>query len=187
VVTAYHVLKPYSALGDVKVLESIELAPDGHTVVKSTKIDYYWNILKSGRVSSSLTTLGYDITQLGTVAEVKDLALLKTNARVIALMKTFKLATHLPHEGEKVIACGLPREEPHQNRVEAKVNIVQGNFFTINVPLDPGFSGGVVLSESGEAFGFVSTVSERATTVYIVNEETLSSAEWRPYAPLSIQ
>ena len=186
-VTACHNLKPYSDLRNVKSVNCIELTPDHlHTVVNSKKIDGTYNILKSLRVSSNLTSLGYDITQLGTVAENPDLALLKTDARVIARMKTFKLATRLPHEGEKVTAIGLPGEEPFQIRVTAKVNSVQGKSFTIDVPLDPGFSGGVVLSESGEAYGFISTITGKATTVYILNEETLSSAKWSPYTPIAI-
>lgn len=188
VITAYHNLKPCSTLGGVKDFNYFELTPDQlHTVANSKVIDGKYNILKSLSVRSSLTTLGYDITQVGTVAENQDLALLKTDVRVIARMKTFKLATHLPHEGEKVTAIGLPGEEPFQIPVSTTVNFVQGKFFMINVHLDPGFSGGVVLNESGEAYGFISTVTEKASTVHILNGETLSSAKWLPYAPIVIE
>ena len=134
------------------------------------------------------TPLGYNPTQLGKVAGIQDLALLKTeaDASVIARMKTFKLATHRPQEGEKVTAIGLPGKEPFQERKTAEVNIVQGQFFTINVPLDPGYSGGVVLNESGEAYGFISSVTEKATTVYILDDKTLTRAKWVPYQGFSI-
>ena len=58
VVTAYHNLKPYSACGDVKVLDIIELAPDQlHTVANSKRNDGYYNILYSLKNWTYLTTL----------------------------------------------------------------------------------------------------------------------------------
>lgn len=187
-VTANHILKPYATLKDVKVITTDELASDSQTVVrKKEAVDNVNLILGSLNVSSNLTTLGYGIVRYGTVAGIPDLALLHTDERVIARQKAFKLAARLPHSGEKVIVWGLPGVEPLQNRKSAEVNMVQGTFFTINDPLDEGYSGGVVLNESGEAYGVVSTVTEKATTVYILNDEMLSRAEWLPYAAFVIK
>jgi hypothetical protein len=54
-------------------------------------------------------------------------------------------------------------------------------FFVLNQAADDGYSGGVVLNSSGEAYGvIVNTDAQKQTNVLRITPEMLKAIEWHP-------
>lgn len=184
-VTARHVVEPYRSLDDVKIVSGLMLKG-------GALHPFNWNvhdrcIVKQLESSSVLTTLEFPIKQIGYVDSVRDVAFLQMSDSKERSITPLRLATRRPKADEAVSVIGVPGSEQNEIRSKASVNVVNDLYFTISPKVDSGCSGGVVVNDANEAYGVVSTVSEKATTVYILDPSIIGGIRWQPYQSFQLK
>ena len=95
-------------------------------------------------------------------------------------LKALSLASHPPKEFETVRVVGFPSTSAQQPNSLTVSTVNSGDgFFVLNAPVDHGYSGGVVLNDRGEAYGVISGVDAKQTTVLLLNDEMVSHVQWQ--------
>ena len=102
------------------------------------------------------------------------------NNAVFDGLKTFGLAERAPTEFEKVKIAGFPQTSEQQvdELTVSAVDEKQG-LLTLNKAVKPGYSGGVVLNDKGEAYGVISGFVGEQTTVLLLSNSMLNGLEWQ--------
>jgi len=119
-------------------------------------------------------------------AQPLDLVLLRFAKReALKGLKEYRMADRLPKLGEKVTAIGLPSTDFPQPAEISVVHVEIGaGFFVLNESLPPGYSGGVVIDEKGRALGVVTGQTNKQTTVLMINNALVRTANYRRFNEL---
>lgn len=87
-----------------------------------------------------------------------------------------------PKAGDTVTVIGFP-DTAHEQRTTRTVTAVSLNneFVVFNEPLEPGYSGGVVLNAKDQAIGVVVTTDKKQSTALLMNADSFSDLTWKPF------
>jgi hypothetical protein len=137
------------------------------------------------------------VGSVGIVDNLQDVAFLRPERSAAFIPGSpFSFATNAPRVGEVVQVFGFPSESgthsaPTQQIEEyliASVHEDQG-YFTLNRPVNAGFSGGPVVNSQNGVYGVVSCgdTNNTQTTVMRLKQDHLASIHWKPMSEFGSQ
>ena len=87
-----------------------------------------------------------------------------------------------PQTGETVTVIGFP-DTAHEQRTARTITAVSPNseFVVFNEPLEPGYSGGVVLNAKNQAVGLVVSTDKKQSTALLLSSDKITSLQWKPF------
>ena len=152
------------------------------TEIAGVKLDNQNGKLLSVTGRAYMGTLAYTVQEIGQVSSLDDVAFLRPHEKnILDKVNEITLATKAPASGERVSVVGFPGT-PYQQLTEMLVTSVHETegFMVLNQPVDPGYSGGVVLNSSGQAYGVVVNTDQqsRQTTVIRLTPADLRQIQW---------
>ena len=148
----------------------VNFSPENKTKAELAELAEYHPVSRISRVV--LGGVGGKPIRIGTLSDDADIALVVPHSdAVFSGLKVFKLANRLPSLFESVRALGFPHGAHFAKQEQTTVTTVVGakGYFVLNIPLNKGFSGGVVLDENGLALGVITSIDETSTTVMALN------------------
>lgn len=130
-----------------------------------------------------LGVLAYTVADVGLPRGNADwIALRPTESRALACSLTIQLSDTPSKVGESVTVIGFP-DTAHEQRIERMITFISpaNDFIIFNQPLEPGYSGGVVLNTKNQAVGVVVTTGNKQSTALLLNGENIADLKWRPF------
>jgi Trypsin-like peptidase domain len=134
-----------------------------------------------------LGVLAYTVAKVGVPRGDADwVALLAKEPDAVACSQVLQFAEALPKVGEKVIVIGYP-DTAHEQRTERTITTINpgSTFIVFNQPLEPGYSGGVVLNAKGEAVGVVITTDKKQSIALLLNAGSFDGLKWESLKEVS--
>jgi hypothetical protein len=171
--------------------------PPPPSLIRDEPIDGTNRKIVSSETSAYLGRLAEDVGWIGVVENLQDVAFLRAERNVAFIPGApFVFATNAPRVGEEVKVVGFPsdsetRSAPNQ-QVEkylvASVHEDQG-YFTLNRPINAGFSGGPVVNSENGVYGVVSCgdTNNTQTTVMRLKQDQVASIHWKPVSEFGSQ
>lgn len=130
-----------------------------------------------------LGVLAYMVADVGLPKGNADwIALRPTESRALSCSLTIHLSETPSKVGESVTVIGFP-DTAHEQRTERMITSISpaNDFIIFNQPLEPGYSGGVVLNTKNQAVGLVVTTDRKQSTALLLSGENLAGLKWRPF------
>ena len=90
-----------------------------------------------------------------------------------------------PKAGDSVTVVGFP-DTPHEQRATRTITAISPNneFMVFNEPLEPGYSGGVVMTLKNQAIGVVSITDKKQSIALLLSSDKIASLQWKPFEQL---
>lgn len=84
--------------------------------------------------------------------------------------------------GESVTVIGFP-DTAHEQRVTQTITAISPNneFVVFTEPLEPGYSGGVVLNAKNQAVGVAVSTGTKQSIALLLSPDKITSLEWKPF------
>ena len=145
--------------------------------------------LRSLEIKPIIGLLGYEVQAVGFPKGNPDwVALRPKDARVFKGSKIKELAKSAPKVGDSLLVIGFP-DTAHEQRTERTITSISpnGEFIVFNQPLEPGYSGGVVLNGKNEAVGVVITSDAKQSIALILSPAMFSMLRWTPFKEVQTQ
>jgi hypothetical protein len=161
-ITAAHNLA-YGPRGTPSQIGSLKL--EGSTKLLSTKRSFV------------IGTLAYKPTEIGMLGPEEDVVLIQVEPGAYSQSRSIKLSKRNIKSGDQVTICGFPGTA-HEKLQHSIITAVYPKLIILNDPVDAGFSGGVVLNESGEAVGMITGTEEKQATAVVLTSDMLDQVQW---------
>lgn len=133
--------------------------------------------------------LGYEIQEVGFSKGNPDwVALRPKDVRAFKGSQLKELSMLAPKVGDSMTVIGFP-DTAHEQRTERTVTSISpnGEFIVFNQPLDPGYSGGVVLNGQHEAVGVVVTTDHKQSNALVLSADMLKGVSWKRFEEIREQ
>lgn len=107
------------------------------------------------------------------------------DATVFKGSQVLTLSKSAPKLGDSVTVIGFP-DTAHEQRTTRTITALSPNneFAVFNEPLEPGYSGGVVLNAKNQAVGVVVTTDKKQSNALLLSPEKLVTLQWQPFEQL---
>jgi len=130
--------------------------------------------------------LAQPVSAVGMPLGVSDwVGLRPVDATVFKGSQILTLSKTVPKLGDSVTVIGFP-DTAHEQRTTRTITALSPNneFVVFNEPLEPGYSGGVVLNAKNQAVGVVVTTDKKQSNALLLSPEKLVSLQWKPFEQL---
>lgn len=127
--------------------------------------------------------LGQPMSTVGLPVDNADwVALRPTDAAVFKDSKLHTLGKTVCNAGDTVTVIGFP-ETALEQRTTRTITAISPNreFMVFNQPLEPGYSGGVVLNGKHQAVGVVVTTDKKQSSALLLSSDKIASLQWKPF------
>ena len=150
--------------------------------------NFYPNLPSCGKLLSVhvecfVSPLAFKLREVGFPRGNPDwVALRPSDANAFKEAQVLKLSTTVPRLGEVVTVIGFP-DTAHEQRTERTITAFgrDNQFIVFNQPLEPGYSGGVVLNSKQQAIALVVTSEAKQSTALLLSLNKLAAVEWKPF------
>lgn len=145
------------------------------------------HVLRALKIEPVLGTLTYEVAEVGIPQPESDWVVLKpADSAAVGMSKPIPLADKRLRLGDPVTVLGYP-STAHEKAVKTTVAAISPNdrFLVLNTPLDPGYSGGVVLNDKNKAVGIVVTSDEKQSNALILSPAIFTKLRWVPLKEIS--
>ncbi|NBR87972.1 MAG: serine protease [Proteobacteria bacterium] len=124
----------------------------------------------------------YGVSSVGLPNSKADWVALKPeHPSVLERSRAFTLAEKSPEIGDRVQVWGFAGQPHPKNLSFTVVDVSEGkDFLTLNDRLPPGYSGGVVLNEKGEAVAVAVATKAEHSSALILNPAAFKALTWKP-------
>ncbi len=128
-----------------------------------------------------LGTLAYEVAKVGLLKGRYDVAfILPADTNAFNGSRVIPLARVPAKREDKVKIYGFPNtSSPHPTDTTVVDFTLGQDYMKFATPLEPGYSGGVVLNADGKALGVVIATEAKQSTAIVVNAAVLSRVQWR--------
>lgn len=96
-------------------------------------------------------------------------------------LKRLSLAQIIPSVEQKVKAWGFPSTAVPQLKSDLKITSVKKDWFVLNKSLDPGYSGGPVITNQGQILGVISRSQKQQSRIVRISTQELSTSLFQDY------
>jgi len=139
--------------------------------------------LLSVHIECFVSPLAFKLREVGFPRGNPDwVALRPSDAKAFKEAQVLKLSTTVPRLGEVVTVIGFP-DTAHEQRTERTITAFSrdNEFIVFTQPLEPGYSGGVVLNSKQQAIALVVTSETKQSTALLLSLNKLAAVEWKPF------
>jgi len=104
------------------------------------------------------------------------------DASVFKSSQVLTLSKTVSKLGDSVTVIGFP-DTSHEQRTTRTITAVSpsNDFVVFSQPLEPGYSGGVVLNAKNQAVGVVVTTDKKQSTALLLSPDKITSLQWKPF------